>query len=455
MGADRYIAVWQNVCERFKQGQGEAVYNSWLKPLTVSHIESGVLYLNSPSKFIKNWVNNNYKAKINLYLSSVDSSIYTIDIAADETKPVLNNDSSQANQNTKLELKNSGSEAKAEAKQEFTSYFDKRYKFSNYIVGEANKVAYTVATRAVSGAFNPLVITGGVGRGKTHLMHAMANDISEKDPNKKIVCLSSEKFMFMFIKALKQNNIVEFKDYVRSADVLLMDDIQFIAGKQNIAEEFLHTYDYVTSNGGAVVVTCAEHPHNYEKLDERIKSRLSSGMVCAIDMPDRELRLNLFKDKFSKLNFNLDDEAIAYLADKVTGNVRDIDGAINRLVAQSYILNTAIDYEFLKRFFAGSNMYEAKKIITIEQIKRKTSEYFNVKTTDLDSDKKTRQISRPRQVAMYLCKKLTQHGTSEIGRNFGNKDHSTVVNACRTVEDNIKKNEQFASLVIDIERAFK
>jgi len=315
-------------------------------------------------------------------------------------------------------------------------------------------MAYTIACRASSGVFNPIIITGGVGRGKTHLINAIANDIAEKDMHKNIVCLSSEKFMFLFIKALKQNTILDFKDFVRGADVLLVDDIQFIAGKQNVAEEFLHTYDAVIAKGGMVIVTCAMHPSQYDKLDERIRSRLSAGMICAIDLPDRTLRYDILKAKFAKMNFSLSDDSVNFLADKITGNIRDIDGAINRIIAASYITNDNIDVEFLSRFFSVNNFYSEKKIITIELIKRKTAEQFNIKTLELDSDKKTRQISRPRQVAMYLCKKLTREGTSEIGRNFGGKDHSTVVNACRTIEELIKKNEQFANIIFDIEKTF-
>ena len=447
MDKENLHIIWKQLCDRFKESKGEPVFNNWIKPLELACFENGVLCLKAPNNFIKSWVNTNYKSHINLLLNQVNKNICTIEIQTEEKiiepqKPLENVNKFETSKN---EIEN---------KQiEFSSNIDAKLNFENFVVSQSNKVAYNVALNLVENNFNPLVITGGVGRGKTHLLNAIANKYRGENYGKKIVCLSSEKFMFLFVKSLRQNSIIDFKDFVRSTDLFLVDDIQFLIGKQNITEEFLHSFDAIIQAGGKVVVTCDRNPSLYEKLDERLKNRLSSGITVEISNPDEELKFEFFKQKSISKNLQLDDILIKYLSDRISGNVRDLEGVFNKIVAQSFILNQKIDAHFLQNFFSKNLYLSHKKSLSLDIIKNKVSEVFDVTSNDLNSNKKTRNISRPRQVAMYLSKKLTQKSYTEIADNFGGKDHSTVINAFKTIEKLIAKNSEFHKIVSDVEKS--
>lgn len=449
MNKDKDNIIWQKLCVKFRSIYGESVYNNWLKPLEFKSIEGQILYLNSPSKFIRNWVKNNYKSQLDSYLNNIDESIYRVEILAEDL---------EKNPNQKVEKAPKASQLMQGQKQqslfennnpEFSSNVNKKLTFENFEVSNCNNLANQIVSETANNNFNPLVISGGVGRGKTHLLNALANKEMLENNFNNVILLSSEKFMFLYVKSLRQNKIIEFKEYIRSADLLLIDDIKFFAGKNNVSEEFMHCFDNIIASGGKIVVTCDKNPVNYEKLEEKLRNRLSSGICVEISPPDNDLKYQIISKKLSE--HNLSQEILVYISENIHGSVRDLEGVINRMTAQAYILNQKISMEFLKNFFSENSHLVPRKTLNIENIKQTVCEKFEIKTEDLDSAKKSRNISRPRQVAMYLCKKLTMKSYVDIAQNFGGKDHSTVINAVKSVEKLFKKDKDFSNIISEIE----
>lgn len=449
MNKDKENIIWQKLCIKFRSIYGESVYNNWLKPLEFKSIEGNTLYLNSPSRFIRNWVKNNYKSQLDTYLNNIEKSIYCIEILTENTEKTHEKSKEKTSSKSEvIEVQRQNSLFEND-NPEFSSNINKKLTFESFEVSNCNNLAHQIVSETAKNNFNPLVISGGVGRGKTHLLNALANKEISGDNFKNVILLSSEKFMFLYVKSLRQNKIIEFKEYIRSADLLLIDDIKFFAGKNNVSEEFMHCFDNIISSGGKIVVTCDKNPVNYEKLDERLRNRLSSGICVEISPPDSDLKYQIISKKLE--SHNLSKEILAYIAENIHGSVRDLEGAINRLNARAYILNNKIDKEFLKSFFKENSHFMPRKILNIENIKQSVCEKFEVKSEDLDSAKKSRNISRPRQVAMYLCKKLTMKSYVDIAQNFGGKDHSTVINAVRSVEKLAKKDSDLNNIISELE----
>jgi chromosomal replication initiator protein len=320
---------------------------------------------------------------------------------------------------------------------EISAPLDVRFSFDNFVVGKPNEFAYAAARRvadASSVTFNPLFLYGGVGLGKTHLMHAMALHISQQDPKRTVIYLSAEKFMYRFIRALKEQNTVNFKEMFRNVDVLMIDDVQFIGGKGATQEEFFHTFNALVDQGRQIVISADKSPSDLEGMEERLQSRLNCGLVADIHATTYELRLGILESKAEQLKVEVPQKIMEFLAHKITTNVRELEGALNRVVAHSQLVGRDITLETAQEIL--HDLLRANDLrVTIEDIQKRVSSHFNIRVSDMHSARRARSVARPRQVAMYLAKQLTSRSLPEIGRKFGGRDHTTVMHAVKKVEE--------------------
>jgi chromosomal replication initiator protein len=322
---------------------------------------------------------------------------------------------------------------------EIGASFDPRFTFDNFVIGSSNELAYAAAKRVaesveVVNGCNPLYIYGGVGLGKTHLLHAIASRVENDGSGRKVLYLSAEKFMYQFIKAIRQKDTVTFKEQFRSVDVLILDDVQFISRKDSTQEEFFHTFNALIDQNKQVIISGDRSPSDLEGVEERVRSRLSWGLVVDVQPTSFELRLGILQAKVAQAKVNVPQSVLEFLAQKITSNIRELEGALNRVVAHSTLVGRPITIDNAQdvlRDLLKSN----DRRITIEEIQKKVSDHFGLKVADLNSARRSRAIARPRQVAMYLSKKLTTKSLPEIGRKFGGKDHTTVIHAVKKIDE--------------------
>ena len=311
------------------------------------------------------------------------------------------------------------------------------FTFSSYVEGKSNQLARAASLQTAQnpgGSYNPLFIYGGVGLGKTHLMHAIGHEIMNINPNANVAYLSSERFVSDMVKALQHNAINEFKRYYRSVDALLIDDIQFFVGKERSQEEFFHTFNALLEGQHQIVLTCDRYPKELNGLEERLKSRLGWGLTVAIEPPELETRVAIINTKAQQANINLPDDVAFFIAERFRSNVRDVEGALNRVVANSNLTGSPINMEFVQYTLRDLLLVQDKQI-SIENIQKTTAEYFKIRVADILSKRRSRSVARPRQIAMTLAKDLTNHSLPEIGDAFGGRDHTTVLHACRKIKE--------------------
>jgi chromosomal replication initiator protein len=326
--------------------------------------------------------------------------------------------------------------AMAERDESF-AHLDPRFTFDNFVVGKPNELAHAAARRvadATSVTFNPLFLYGGVGLGKTHLMHAIAWQIRRKDPNRRVLYLSAEKFMYQFIRALRFKDTMAFKEQFRSVDVLMIDDVQFISGKDSTQEEFFHTFNALVDQNRQVVISADKSPSDLEGMEERLRSRLGWGLVADIHPTTYELRLGILQAKAEAMNAAIPAKVLEFLAHKITSNVRELEGALNRIVAHAELVGRSITLESTQEVLHDLLRANDRRI-TIDEIQKRVAEHFNIRLSDMHSARRARAVARPRQVAMYLAKQLTARSLPEIGRKFGGRDHTTVMHAVRKIEE--------------------
>ncbi|MCI5059783.1 MAG: chromosomal replication initiator protein DnaA [Alphaproteobacteria bacterium] len=423
-------AVWKQVHKALRGEFGEAVFRSWLKPLTLQACYHGTLEVSVPTRFMKDWIQTHYSKRILEMCSEQDSEIKRLEIVVVQG-PIVEE---EAAPKTKKSNQNKVPDSDAF---EIASPLDQRFTFDSFVVGKPNALAHAAARRVVESAavpFNPLFIYGGVGLGKTHLMHAIAWTIGDQAPEKQVMYLSAEKFMYQFVKALRNNETMAFKEFFRSVDVLMIDDIQFIAGKESTQEEFFHTFNALVDQNKQIIISADKAPSDLTGIEERLRSRLAWGLVADIQPSTYELRLGIVKAKRDQLEANVPDSVLEFLALKVTSNIRELEGALNRIVAHSEVSKNPITLETTQEVLQDLLRSNDRRI-TIDEIQRKVAEHYNIKLTDMHSARRARQVARPRQVAMYLAKQLTSRSLPEIGRKFGGRDHTTVMHAVRKIEE--------------------
>ncbi len=332
------------------------------------------------------------------------------------------------------------------AKIDTNNLIDPRFTFNTFVVNKTNELAFEAAKRVAQGRaiFNPLFLFGGVGLGKTHLLQAIVADIRKNNPEKNVVYLSAEKFMYKFVRALRDKNAVAFKEEFRSADVLLVDDIQFIADKTATQEEFFHTFNDLIDQNCHIILSADKSPVYLSGVEERIKSRMGWGMVAEVHKTDFELRLGILQTKLEKIDFKIDKEILEFLSLKITSNVRELEGALNRLIAHSTLIGKPLDMALSKEILKDI-LNVNSRCVTIEEIQKKVAKYYNIKMSDMHSPRRSRDVARPRQMAIFLAKILTQASLPEIGRKFGGRDHTTVIHAVKRIKELASQDTELAS----------
>lgn len=435
--------IWPLVKEGLRSEFGEDTFRSWISKLECKNCTSNAVNFIVPTRFIRDWVVTHFEKKIIKAWQTHNSNIKKISITI--AKPSKKNAVNDSNPSAKYKSADIGSVSQTDS---LKSFLDSRFVFETFIAGPSNEFAYAAAravseSKKVQPGSNPLFLYGGVGLGKTHLMHAIAWHINKTNPSRKVVYISAEKFMYQFIKALRTNEIMQFKDKYRSADILMVDDIQFICGKDSTQEEFFHTLNTLIDNNRQVVISGDRSPSDLQNMEERIKSRLGWGLVADIHNTTYELRLGILQSKIEKMGVVVPDQVLEFLASKITSNVRELEGALNKVIAHTNLTRQEITLgstQDILRDLLRSN----ERNITIEEVQKKVAERHNLKVSDMYSSKRSRNIARPRQVAMYLSKTLTSHSLAEIGKKFGGKDHTTVMHAIKKVEVLLNSDREFS-----------
>jgi len=441
------IIDWNKVLEKFQQNLGNDVYESWIKNITLKKEFNHYVVLSAPTRFVRDWIVSRYADKVIDIIKTFKKTIQRIEFVIEENKEKLNQTDVRKNINVVTTIESS-----------LLNYnrFNTNNSFENFMVGESNELAYSAAKKicAASSHYNPLFIYSSVGMGKTHLLNAIGLEIGNQ---KKVMFISAERFMYHFIRSLKSNDMVRFKDFFRKCNVFIIDDIQFVRGKEAMQEEFFHTFNALIEKGSQVVISSDRSPSNLDKIQDRIKSRLSGGLVIDIQPPDLKLRLKILKNKLDEIRknfkegYNITDEVLNFLASEISSNVREMVGSLNRIIAFSKINNKPITIHDCKKILKDFIDYN-KKTINIEFIQKVVASYFNLNIDEMLSARRTRSLARPRQIAMYLAKILTTNSLPDIGRKFSNRDHTTVIHAVKKIDELIKKDNEIDRYITDIKK---
>ena len=451
-------SAWKELRERLRLQLGETAFRRWLEPMTGSTLLSGegaaTLHLTLPTRFMRDWVEAHYgdtirtlwrqlvkEGNVDFVVASALAKMGATSLNAAEKSDSMRETSLPASPVATAPAASSSfnnpGHVLAQTSASMEAPLDPRFTFENFVVGKPNELAYAAARRVAdteNPSFNPLFLYGGVGLGKTHLMHAIAWHIRNNYPHRSVIYMSAEKFMYQFVRALRFKDTVSFKEQFRSVDVLMIDDVQFIGGKDTTQEEFFHTFNALVDRNRQVIVSADKSPQDLDRVEERLRSRLGWGLVADLHPANYELRLGILHAKAEKLGCLVPDKVIEFLAHKITSNVRELEGALNRIVAHAQLVGRTISLEMTQEVLADL-LRSTERRITIDEIQKKVAEHFNIRLADMHSARRARAVARPRQVAMYLAKQLTPRSLPEIGRKFGGRDHTTVIHAVRKIEE--------------------
>ncbi len=437
--------LWVRVKDQLKSSLGQDAYKNWIEPIEFVAVSDGLLRMSAPTRFIGNWVTRNYGARMCELFGSANVAVDRIDfdvvVASKATvkTPVAVGGADELPQDMQPQPKTVIPTGQKDIP---SSPLDKRCTFDRFVVGKPNELAHAAARRvAESGqvTFNPLFLYGGVGLGKTHLMHAIAWEIKATRPNAKVLYLSAEQFMHKFVQALRYKDMLSFKEMFRSVDVLMVDDVQFIAGKDSTQDEFFHTFNALVDQSKQIVISADRAPGEIDGIDERIKSRLQWGLVVDIHPTDYELRLGILQSK-TEANAEIYPEVtiapgvLEFLAHRISSNVRVLEGALTRLFAFGSLVGREVTLDVAQECLADVLRASERKV-TVHEIIRKVAEHYNIRINDMLSARRARAVARPRQIAMYLAKNLTSKSLPEIGRSFGGRDHTTVIHAVKKINE--------------------
>ncbi len=460
-------AIWHSVSCAIRTSFGEEIYNKWLNKIELHSYSNHEVIMSVPSKFLRDWIRREYLNK-NLSKQSNLSDIWLkynpdlkkISIIYIEPKTTKTEDKVQILQNKPQD--NVISISKHDNVFSFGIELNPKFTFNNFIVGSCNKLANSIAKVIAkveeslfsSQEINPLFLYGGVGLGKTHLAQAIAWHVKEHDKSSKVVYISAERFMHQFVKSLRSQDILNFKEQFRSIDILIIDDLQFISGKDGTQEELLNTLSNLIENNKKIVLVCDKSPGDLNDISTKLKSKIASGFIADFKCPNYETRLEILKSKAKSFNFEIKIEILELLANKINSNIRDLEGALRKITANYIFTGEEISLkstkELLKDLFR-TNHNET----TIEKIQKITANHFDIKISDLKSNSRLREFARPRQIAMYLAKNLTDKNLPEVGREFGGKNHATVIHAIKKTEELIENNPKFAASLKSLEEKIK
>ncbi len=425
---------WSRIRTWLREEYGDTVYNNWFKPMTLLRVDAGCAWIGVPTPYTRDWSQQNYQSRLrarwneeNRKVTAVEFVVANVALAeAVEADPLP----ATAPRNI-LDGDERG----------IGALLDPRFTFENFVVGKPNEFAHAAAKRVAEATiaeslqppFNPLFLHGGVGLGKTHLMHAIAWEIRRQRPTRRFIYLSAEKFMYQFVRALRSKDTMPFKELFRSVDVLLIDDFQFIGGKESTQEEFFHTFNALVDMNRQIVISADKSPSDLD-IEERMRSRLVHGMVADVHPTTYELRLVILQSKAEHLRLAIPPKVLEFLAHKITSNVRELEGALNRIMAHAQFIGREITVDTAEEVLQDL-LKKNDRRVTIDEIQKRVAEHYNIRSADMHSARRAREIARPRQVAMYLCKMLTPRSLPEIGKKFGGRDHTTVIHAIRRIEE--------------------
>tara|TARA_B100000886_G_scaffold339456_1_gene304987 strand:+ start:1399 stop:2787 length:1389 start_codon:yes stop_codon:yes gene_type:complete len=427
---------WNDIQISFEKNFGTEIYKSWLKNITLLKEYNDYLILGVPTRFFRDWIVSRYLDKMLELLKGFKLSINRVEFKITEDLKIKQNEDIKDNLDSITQIKDS-----------ILNYnrLNPNLNFENFIQGVSNEVALSYSKRVCeqSDRYNPLYIYGGVGLGKTHLLNAIGLKFQEKN---KVMFISAERFMYHFIKSIKKNDMVNFKDFFRKSSIFIIDDIQFIRGKESLQEEFFHTFNSLMEKGSQIIISADRPPMKLDRVQERIKSRLSGGLIVDIDFPDLELKKKIIKRRIEdiqlqfKEEIKLSDEVINFISAESKTNIRELIGALNRIIAFSRVHKRALTINDCKNIL--KDVFNQVKLITIDKIQNIVSSFYNIHLNEMLSQRRSRPLARPRQVAMYLSKKLTTRSLPEIGRRFANRDHTTVIHAVKTIDRLSEKDEE-------------
>ena len=441
---------WEEIQTSFKNTFGSEIYNSWLQKVTLIKEFNDYLILGVPTRFFRDWI-------VSRYLDKILEQVKTFKLSLNRIEFKIVEENKQSQEFIKINELNKVTEIK----DSILNYnrLNPNLSFENFISGKSNDIALSYSKKVCDhlSRYNPLYICAGVGLGKTHLLNSIGLEL-QNDNN--VMFISAERFMYHFIKSIKKNDMVNFKDFFRKSSVFIIDDIQFISGKESLQEEFFHTFNSLMDKGSQIIISSDRAPMKLDRVQERIKSRLAGGLVVDIDTPDLDLKIKIIKKKIEEIqsqfkeNINLNEDVLNYVANESKTNIRELIGILNRVIAFSRVHNRDLTINDCKNIL--KDIFNQTRVITVDKIQNVVSNYFNIPLSDMLSQRRSRPLARPRQVAMYLSKKMTSRSLPEIGRRFANRDHTTVIHAVKTItrlseqDDEMKKNiNQIKSLLLE------
>ncbi|QHP78485.1 chromosomal replication initiator protein DnaA [Pectobacterium carotovorum] len=458
------LSLWQQCLARLQDELPATEFSMWIRPLQ-AELSDNTLALYAPNRFVLDWVRDKYLNNINVLLNDfcgMDAPLLRFEVGS---KPLVqsvsqpaqspHNPVSVARQQPvrTAPVRPSWDNSPVQAEHTYRSNVNPKHTFDNFVEGKSNQLARAAARQVADnpgGAYNPLFLYGGTGLGKTHLLHAVGNGIIARKPNAKVVYMHSERFVQDMVKALQNNAIEEFKRYYRSVDALLIDDIQFFANKERSQEEFFHTFNALLEGNQQIILTSDRYPKEINGVEDRLKSRFGWGLTVAIEPPELETRVAILMKKADENDIRLPGEVAFFIAKRLRSNVRELEGALNRVIANANFTGRSITIDFVREALRDLLALQ-EKLVTIDNIQKTVAEYYKIKVADLLSKRRSRSVARPRQMAMALAKELTNHSLPEIGDAFGGRDHTTVLHACRKIEQLREEShdikEDFSNLI--------
>ena len=445
--ANAYQSEWTRVLGHLKEEVGEAAFRSWLRPMSVERVDDGEAIVAAPTRFLRDWVATHYADRLLALWRAENQRVTSVSVVvalADRSAGLdlsANGEAKDLRQPAPLLAEPTSAIEIGEDKAQMSA-LDQRFTFENFVVGKPNELAHAAARRVAEACanpihtvpFNPLFLYGGVGLGKTHLMHAVAWHVRRHACDRKVIYLSAEKFMYRFIRALRFKSTMDFKEQFRSVDLLMIDDVQFISGKDSTQEEFFHTFNALVDQNRQIVISADKSPSDLEGLEERMRSRLGWGLVADLHPTTYELRLGILHSKAEQNGIRIPQKVMEFLAHKITSNVRELEGALNRIIADMQLIGRDVTLESAQELLRDL-LRSCERRVTIDEIQRRVAEHFNIRLSEMASERRARAVARPRQIAMYLAKQLTTRSLPEIGRKFGGRDHTTVMHAVRKIEE--------------------
>lgn len=451
---ERLNELWRIVLSEMEQTLSKPSFETWLKTTKPLALQDNTLIVEVPNEFTKDWLQNHYRKTIINALKNASNNNYNIQFVTPH-----NSDFSEKTNNIPKKFVNKAEEDDREKKDysRTCKWLNPKYTFESFVIGSSNRLAHAASlavAEAPSKAYNPLFIYGGVGLGKTHLMHAIGHYVISHNTSEKVDYLSSEKFTNQFINAIRDNKTEEFRNKYRNVDVLLIDDIQFLAGKEQTQEEFFHTFNALHENNKQIVISSDRPPKEIPTLEDRLRSRFEWGLITDIHPPDLETRIAILRKKSLQEGIYIPDDVLTFIAQKIENNIRELEGALIKIIAFASLEDKKIDLklagEALKDFFT-----QKQKNLTPEEIISTTASYFKISVQDIKSKKRTQNFSLPRQIAMYLCRELTDYSLPRIGKEFGGKDHTTIIHAYKKIAAEMNSDEKIMRYLKEIKNLLK